>query len=194
MGEYNMQLLVGKILSFVMKSRSVDDEEKDLLAFGIEQGLFLLLNFITMIVIGIWCGMIWQITVFTFSYLLLRSYVGGYHARTQVQCYIISQAIVVLFLFLIVCSRNWDVLGIGVLWLLSTGVIVAISPVEDKNKPLDDVEKRVYRRRSLLLLVGWSVVTLVLRFLGLTEASNAVVLAIALCGIMALLGKIKFIV
>lgn len=82
MGEYNMQLLVGKILSFVMKSRSVDDEEKDLLAFGIEQGLFLLLNFITMIVIGIWCGMIWQITVFTFSYLLLRSYVGGYHART----------------------------------------------------------------------------------------------------------------
>lgn len=189
-----MQLLVGKILSFVMKSRSVDDEEKDLLAFGIEQGLFLLLNFITMIVIGIWCGMIWQIAVFTFSYLLLRSYVGGYHAKTQVQCYIISQAIVILFLFLIVCSRNWGVLSIGVLWLLATGVIVLVSPVADKNKPLDDVEKRVYRRRALLLLTGWSVVTFVLRLLGLTEASNAVVLALALCGIMALLGKIKYIV
>lgn len=189
-----MQLLVEKILAFVMKSRSIDDEEKDLLAFGIEQGLFLLLNLVTMLVIGICCGMIWQIAVFTFSYLLLRSYVGGYHARTQVQCYIISQAIVVLFLFLIVCSRNWGVLSIGILWLLATGVIVLVSPVADKNKPLDDAEKRVYRRRALLLLAGWSVVTLVLRFLGLNEASNAVVLAIALCGIMALLGKIKFIV
>lgn len=186
-----MQLLVGKILAFVMKSRSIDDEEKDLLAFGIEQGLFLLLNLVTMLVIGIWCGMIWQIAVFTFSYLLLRSYVGGYHARTQVQCYIISQAIVILFLFLIVCSRNWGVLSIGVLWLLATGAIVLVSPVEDENKPLDDVEKRVYRRRALLLLTGWSVATIVLRLLGLTEASNAVVLAIALCGIMALLGKIK---
>lgn len=78
--------------------------------------------------------------------------------------------------------------------LLATGVIVLVSPVEDKNKPLDDVEKRVYRRRALLLLTGWSVVTFVLRLLGLTEASNAVVLAIALCGIMALLGKLKFIV
>lgn len=95
---------------------------------------------------------------------------------------------------LIVCSRNWGVLSIGVLWLLATGVIVLVSPVADKNKPLDDVEKRVYRRRALLLLAGWSVVTLVLRFLGLNEASNAVVLAIALCGIMALLGKLKFIV
>jgi len=38
--------------------------------------------------------------------------------------------------------------------IVSAILIFAFSPIEDKNKPLDEIEKKVYRRRAM---VAWTV-------------------------------------
>lgn len=51
--------------------------------------------------IGFTFGMVWQSVLFTAAYMTLRVYAGGYHAPTQLRCYILSFIMVVTALLLI---------------------------------------------------------------------------------------------
>lgn len=69
---------------------SCDKEEREIIQYGLHQGFMILLNLLTIII----CGGLWKELPFALLLFLgifiLRPYAGGYHADTELRCYLIS--------------------------------------------------------------------------------------------------------
>ena len=76
--------------------------------------------------------------------------------------------------------------------LLFIGVTVCIilSPVEDENKPLDDDEVRIYRKRSYIVLANEVCVWILLSFVQ-QRVGRIIPLIIFTESAMLIIGKIK---
>ena len=125
-------------------------DENELYIFGVNQFLNMLLNILTALFIGILFGETLQIVLFMLAYIPLRSYAGGWHSRTPLRCYIFS---VIMLIAVSVSMKNLS----GAEWIyyfiLAAAVLVVLilAPVEDRNKPLDEIEHKVYKRRTVII-------------------------------------------
>lgn len=172
------------------KQRVISSEDKELYRYGVQQGLNLLLNLLTTFVIGILCGMLMASILFIVVYMPLRSFAGGYHAKTHLRCYLYSilmiTAVLLVIRFLplgrLICSCLMFVGGI---------IIVLFAPVEDSNKPLDKVEQYVYRKRTRLIFALECCVFLLSVVLQAKLFYSTISLAIVGLAFLVLMGKGK---
>ena len=130
----------------------VKEEDVELYQYGIESGIMITGNLMASAVFGILTGRLGVVLVFLLFYSTLRSYSGGVHCKSKAGCFILS----ILILFIPVFSggimkeifsfRVFFIVGITALV-----IILALSPVESPNKPLDKDEWKYYRRISQLI-------------------------------------------
>ena len=95
-------------------------------------------------------------------------------------------------IFLVLLILKFIVLPIYVvvlLWLISIGTIISLSPVESRNKPLDTIEKSVYKKRTIFLLMLDSVIIIVFMMFSLNQLYTCVVLSLVSLSVMLLLGS-----
>lgn len=139
------------IADLLVKNKTITNNEHEVYCFGIQQGLNILLNLITILFFGIVFGEIWQSIVFTIAYIPLRSYAGGFHAKTPTRCYVFSCCLIAAVLLAIKYLLIEDFIYSS---LLASGGIIAIllAPVDTVNKRLDQAEIRVYRNRTLTVI------------------------------------------
>jgi accessory gene regulator B len=167
----------------------VPSEDKDIYVYGIGQGIVLLVNLISVIIIGLLLGMVWQSLVFILAYIPIRSYAGGYHASTQLRCYILSNAVVVAVLIAIrlVPWNGYACLSVTIFSIIT---IILLAPVEDLNKPLREIEIKVFRKLTRIILVILLVIALILWYFA-KQFSICVIIALLVVAIMLILGVIK---
>ena len=78
-----------KWLSHRMVERGIiKEEEQELYQFGIRNCMILLLNVVTALVIGLLTEQLAVVAEFTLSFMVLRSYTGGYHSDSRIFCYL----------------------------------------------------------------------------------------------------------
>lgn len=70
----------------------ITTDNKELYRFGLQQGILMIFNIATFMGIGIVLNMVWESIIFLLTFIPLRSNAGGYHAKTQVKCYLYSVA------------------------------------------------------------------------------------------------------
>ncbi len=74
----------------ILEKMNYDDEEREIIQYGLEQFFSILLDVVTFII----CGILWKELFFTLLIFLgvffLRPYAGGYHADTKFNCYLIT--------------------------------------------------------------------------------------------------------
>lgn len=182
-------ILIDKIGNRFVRDGVITEEDKELYTFGMQQGLIILLNIISTIIIGIILNMVWQSVVFLLAYMPLRSYAGGYHARTQVRCYLISLFITVVAL-LGMREINWTNFTALFSVIISAGIIYVLTPVEDANKPLDTSEKIEYKKKTRRILLLETIVALAFWFIN-KEISVCCIMVFIILSIMLLLGKLN---
>ena len=86
-----------KWLSHRMVERGIiKEEEQELYQFGIRNGMILLLNVVTALVIGLLTEQLAVVAVFTLSFMVLRSYTGGYHSDSRIFCYLGSNLVLLV--------------------------------------------------------------------------------------------------
>jgi accessory gene regulator B len=147
------------------------------------------LNILITIVLGIIFNELYQSILFSIGYIPIRSFSGGYHAKTPQKCTLFSTIMMVIVLLLMKLVLPTSL--ILLMWMISSVVIVVLSPVQDENKPLDDVEVKVYKRRTRLLLCFESIIILVSVLLRVTIVSYCLTLALCCMSVMLILGIIK---
>ena len=146
---YKASVYISDILE---QQNKFSTEDKELYRYGIQQGLNILLNIITTIIIGALCGMIFPSIIFLLSYMPLRSFCGGYHAKTHMHCYICS-IIMITGILLIAKYFTFDIIVYEFLLLISLILIFLLAPIEDRNKTLDKDEKRIFRKKSYAIAI-----------------------------------------
>lgn len=182
--------VLDKIIAKLIQSGSIRDEDKELYAYGLQQGLFIILNILTTLLIGQVCGMFWQSLLFMAIYLPLRSFAGGFHAKTPTLCYLYSIILTsaVLLAIRFIPWTNYICLGLAV---LSGAGILILSPVEDSNKPLDKLEITVYKNRTRIILIAELLMYLLVLGLGKLYILPVITVSLFALSIMLILGKVK---
>ncbi|WP_313133937.1 accessory gene regulator B family protein [Anaerocolumna sp.] len=169
---------------------NIKEEDKELYKYGLRQGLFIIINILTTIVLGYIFKNVWAVVIFTIAYSPLRVYAGGYHTKTQLRCYIFS-----MFLTIAVIYANRYIPGtsqnIIIITIISCITVFSLSPVEDRNKPLDKVEKAVYRKRSLYVLLIEVILIALLLGIGSKRIALPVSISLLALSLMLIAGKIK---
>lgn len=139
--------VIEKFSELLVQNKVISLEEKELFIFGLQQGLIMILNVLSSIIVGYIFGMVWQSIVFLVMYIPLRSYVGGYHARTQLRCYLFSMVLISLVLWGIKLIP-WTSFICMVVSMIMGIIIFLTAPRADENKPLDEIETVVFRKRA----------------------------------------------
>lgn len=177
-----------RIVKHCCKGKGSDENE--LYIFGVNQFLNMLLNILTALFIGILFGETLQIILFMLAYIPLRSYAGGWHSRTPLRCYIFS----VIMLITVSIGMNYLYMEDWVYYVVlvaSVLVMLILAPVEDRNKPLDETEHKVYKRRTTLIAVIELIIALILKLLISDSLFIAIVYSFVVLSLMLIAGKVK---
>lgn len=179
-----------KITNAIAQNGTIKAEDKELYKYGIQQGMMILLNLCTTLIIGAVFKMVWQSILFTAAYIPIRSYAGGYHSKTPQRCYIFSILMIIAVLWGMKYFNNTYFICIALLVFASI-IILLLSPVEDKNKPLDKLEKHIYKKRTLIILGIEILIILLFLVIDILSISFCMVIALFSLSIMLVLGRIK---
>lgn len=182
--------MIKRYVGTLIQHEIIAPEENEIIAFGLKQGLSMLVNIATTVLIGVLFGMWWQSIVFLLVYSPLRVFAGGVHAKTPLRCYIASIALVVLFLLAVQCCPK-DIYLLTAIFMASAGGVFCLAPIEDKNKPLDELESKVYKKRTRIILFIEIVAIIILIACDLTKIAVCIVISIFLLDLMLMLGKLK---
>lgn len=179
-----------KVTDRLLSRNAIKDEDYEIYQYGLEQLFTSGLDMLTLFVIGLIMGMIWQGIVFVLSFMLLRKYAGGYHASTPLRCYLLTNLVILSVLSVMKYIGISIFIYLGV-FIVSSIIIFAFSPVEAVNKELDEVEKIIYRKKTIVI---WRIESL-LAFLALVlkcqEVSICIFMADIILCISLLLGHIE---
>lgn len=182
---------MAKIILQWLESVVDSEEQRELYYYGILEGLQILLNVITMLVVGAWTGRIVQCVCFYLAYTVLRVYAGGYHADTRIRCYIFSSGMLLLFLLTLDWSMSctvWPLIAAGV----SEIMIVWLAPVQNPNHLLDEKEHNLFRHITLVLSAGYMLLLIVAFWQRWNVVMGSMVETLGWVAVMLVVGKVKY--
>lgn len=156
------------ITNKMLASSVIEEGDSELYCYG----FFLLITrfffFLVTAITGFLSGLLFESIAFYGVFMLLRSYAGGVHAKTETACTILTTLALIASVFGIRLLKQTNSLFVSIL-LLATGslCILLLSPLDTKDKPLDSQDKKRYRMICdtlvLLCIIGASISHVLLR-------------------------------
>ena len=168
---------------------TISHEDRELYEFGLRQGFTSMLNILTAAAVGAVFGCTLKALLFMGLYIPLRSFAGGHHARTPMICYIQSVVMLVavcLYIKFVPCGW-WEYIVIAA----AAAVIYLLAPVETENKPLDENERRVYRKKALIILSAQAFLFPIMRALGAEGCAQINCCVIGMMSLMLVICKLE---
>ena len=130
--------------------------------------------------------------IFYLAFSFLRSYAGGFHASTEGRCIAFSSALIFICVYSFFLGERFDLqIPFAVLTAVASVIIILLSPIDCKEKPLSQKEKSKYRKKSIVLLLAYLIVVAVSTVLFYYKIAYALSAAIILSGLLVILGYIK---
>ena len=182
--------LAVKIVNNLVHSGVIKEEDAEIYIYGINQILTSVLNVSSALIIGLIFGVFPEIAVFMAAYIPLRSFAGGYHAKTPLSCYVFSVIMLIVVSIGLKYLHLADWVYYAVL-VAATLVVLVLSPVEDRNKPLAEIEQKVYKRRTILIAAVELTLAMLLKLLMLDDLFIATAYSFVVLSLMLIAGKAK---
>ena len=85
-----------KLCGRMLEKNIIKEEDVELYIYGMTNGIIMLGNLLTAILIGIMTGRLEIVLVFLLFYASLRTYSGGYHLESKIGCYLCSSGILLI--------------------------------------------------------------------------------------------------
>lgn len=179
-----LERFAGRLVDGMLTDQTIPEEDAGLVLFGIVQGLRSVMEILIILVTGLMLNVFWQAVIIVVTFLPLRIYAGGYHAKTPAQC-----AIMTWLLFF--CSFMWirfmpETVWLQIFMIAIAGICIWVfSPVEHENKPLEEYEVVRYARRARFIYFAEVTLAVVLNVAKMKELSRSIVTGIVMVwGIM----------
>lgn len=121
----------------------LETERDEIIQYGIEREKIILVSIAIILGLGCVFDIFYLSIIFSLAFCALRRYAGGYHAKTQKRCYVISLIILIMsFIIMKYISKLDHVEGLILLMAFCCGIIWHFAPIENKNKSLDELEQK----------------------------------------------------
>ena len=183
-----------RIVETLKNYRIIIEEEQDIYQYGMELLTSTFINLLLIITIGLIFGKLPQTILFLLEYCIVKRYAGGYHASTHAKCILTFSVLYTIMLLGFQVFQVYRVtLSIFVTCIISIISVLILAPVEDKNKPLEREEIKLYSFRSKLILL-FEVLFNILLYIWIGDKSSLLLFAMAAqiwVGLAVVAGAIK---
>lgn len=152
--------LADDISLLLVNHHIISNEDRENYIYGLELFLPKAAFYLTIIVISIVTRTILVSTLFILMYMGLRRYTGGFHCKTAEMCLLFSTLIYLIMIFLYLFNQIEIKYGLMITSIISLIIISVFSPVENKNRPLDNEEQNKYRVKAIIIAIIILVVTI----------------------------------
>ena len=179
-----------KIASNLLQEQVIEKDDQEIIQYGIQQGISLLKNFITLFFVCTFFQTWLEGGILLLFFWPLRIFSGGYHADTKTKCYIISTiAEIVVFACFRYINMSKDIALIMV-FIFST-IIIIIAPQGNSNKPIDEKEYFVFRKKVHGILIIEIVSVMISFILNWSSVLKIIVWSQCLMVILLITGRNK---
>lgn len=175
----------------LLASSVIEEGDRELYNYG----FFLLITrfsfFFTTVFVGFLLDIPGESIFFYVVFMLLRTYAGGVHARTEITCTILTTLALTASVFGIKIMEQMDSDIIPMLILIGGCLcILLLSPLDTKDKPLEEREKKKYRTVCVSAILFCTTVALVAYRLALNSILCPLACGACLEGVLLIIGKI----
>ena len=151
-----------RITAFFIARSIIPSADREIYEYGFELLIADLINFSAILLIGGLAGQLWYSILYLFIFVGLRSFCGGYHAKTHLRCHICTIGAYLIFLLCNMwLSPEHSILLLGENLFASVPVIL-FAPISHANKPLTDAVRKNSRRLSIVLYYSLTLLSFVL--------------------------------
>lgn len=141
------------ISNLLIANEIISDEKQDAYIYGLELLIPQIIFYLGILIIAIITKTIPLSLLFMISYKVLRQYTGGFHCKSAEVCLFVSILIYLMLLLLFYFNSVLIDIVLIIASIIASVILFRFSPIEDKNKPLDNDEKRKYRKLSILFAI-----------------------------------------
>lgn len=155
-----------KITRFIYRNTISDYEMFDVYKYGTEITISSFFNITLILLFSFIISDILAGIAFLISFIFLRSFTGGYHAKTYFMC---NGLFVLTFFIVYAISSVLNTLNLpfGVLEsivLLNCVPVILFAPVENKRKRFNEQKKKCFKIKAIITFILISVAALALCF------------------------------
>ena len=191
-----MEKFSSKLIEFFVSNDLIKNEDKEIYKYAVNIILSSLIHIATVMIIGLCFNLFIESLVFYFSFIAIRKFAGGYHAKTPVRCYLFSFAsnIIILCLVKWLSSINTLFIFIFILFeVLGVVLILLISPLDTENNPLTGQEKKMYRMLTSIITILIFIISSLCFFKGYRNIGSSMICGVVMSALVLLMRKIQII-
>lgn len=154
-----------KVASILVDNGQIDESEREIYEYAVTMFEMYSVSFIIGIILSIVMHAPLSYWFFVVPFFLIRRNAGGYHASTQLRCYIYSSLIVALALFWCNFEFVYKAPITLVISYISAIIIMLLAPQDTPNKPMSVEEKAKFGRLARIMVIVVQVVATAMLFL-----------------------------
>lgn len=182
-----------KLTKILILNNIIEQEDKTIYEYGFETLIYFFVNILIAIIIGFIFGKFLNTVVFLICYCTIRQFSGGYHANSYTKC---TLTFIFIYLITIFTSNNLDIIKykniLILISIVSCFIIWFMSPLEHRNKPLNNNDKIYYKMIATKISILVTIINALSLLFGILD--NYIVFsgfAIFWISILLIIGKHK---
>lgn len=173
-----MERITKGITNWLMENDAIDSSDGELYEYAIYSMLITISPLLLVLLIGIGMGTIVESVIFILPFMCIRKFSGGYHAKSAGVCFI-SSCMILVFCMWLATHLEYNI-WITVITTVGVVSLSINSPIDSENKRLDDLEKRQYKKITVIFSIVFYVIHLICIFLGKCQVANCLAMGILL--------------
>lgn len=154
-----MQGMIDKTMKVLIAHNAGIEKDRVKYEYGLNALYSSVFNLIgTLIVFSVF-GYLKEVLILIAFFAVLRTFSGGYHAKTRLRCFMffVSLAGTAMWLY-----QSYSFADYKELWLFGLVqcifLVAVFSPLDTKAKRLKPAQKKKYRRKSIIIVISQSVI------------------------------------
>lgn len=185
-----LEKLSEKFAGKLISAGIISEKDAEIYTYGFFQSCMMLMNIVTTLFLGIIFQLLVPCIVLNMVFIPLRMNAGGHHADSPLRCYINSTIMIASLLAIIKWITVYPVFSV-IMVSISCILNIIFAPVETENNPLDEIEKAVYRKRTMVVLFIEIIAFLISIFIFNNWISETIALGMFTESLLIILGITK---
>lgn len=151
------------ITNYLICKDIIKQSEQEIYQYGVLTLIVNLIGILEILILGWITNTLYVSIIYMISFMILRSFTGGFHCKHYIPCNIIYGCLYLLCAYAYLHIQNIELL-LNLVCGLCVLVICYMSPVIHVNKPLDENKKKRNRVIAICIVVN----LFLLSFMGIT--------------------------
>lgn len=179
-----------KLTEYLYNNNTISKDDVELYNYGLFIVISEILLFVYCLIVGAILKIALPSLLFCSIFFLVHRFAGGFHAKTELHCLIITLSFFLISIVLIKLSTQLNHIILISIYVCCSIILIILSPADTPQKPLSNKEKTLFKKITSLIVVLCIVLVLILNIKKISLYANAIIVAVVLQSVSVVCGRL----